>query len=95
MLYEVITGVARLREMFRFASGATCRHRFLVEHFGGSWHGAAGDPAEATGGGCRACDVCLGELKVADDCAVLAQKILSCVVRCEQRYGSAHVADVV
>jgi ATP-dependent DNA helicase RecQ len=87
---ELERGVARLREMFRFASGATCRHRFLVEHFGGSWHGS-GD----VGDGCGACDVCLGELKIADDGAVLAQKILSCVVRCEQRYGSAHVADVL
>jgi len=89
---ELERGVARLGQMFRFASGATCRHRFLVEHFGGSWQGAeAGD----TDDGCGACDVCLGELKVAGDCAVLAQKILSCVVRCEQRYGAAHVADVL
>jgi ATP-dependent DNA helicase RecQ len=39
--------------------------------------------------------VCLGELKAIADAKIVAQKILSCVVRCEQRYGGAHVADVL
>jgi ATP-dependent DNA helicase RecQ len=39
--------------------------------------------------------VCLGELVAREDSAVLAQKILSCVVRCGQRDGAAHVSDVL
>jgi ATP-dependent DNA helicase RecQ len=39
--------------------------------------------------------VCLGELRAAADAQRVAQMILSCVVRCEQRYGAGHVADVL
>ncbi|MCE9593600.1 MAG: DNA helicase RecQ [Planctomycetes bacterium] len=78
--------IQRLSEMLRFAGGARCRHRVLVEHFGETWTGAER---------CGACDVCLGELTEVPDATVLAQKILSCVVRVGQRYGAAHVADVL
>jgi ATP-dependent DNA helicase RecQ len=78
----------RLSRMWGFASGAVCRHRFLVEHFGQTLQG---ERARS----CGACDVCLGELVAREDSAVLAQKILSCVVRCGQRYGAAHVSDVL
>jgi ATP-dependent DNA helicase RecQ len=78
--------VARLSEMLRFASGARCRHRVLVEHFGERWSG----PER-----CGACDVCLGELAAVADATIVAQKILSCVVRTGQRYGAAHVAEVL
>jgi ATP-dependent DNA helicase RecQ len=78
--------IARLGAMLSFAGGAVCRHRALAEHFGEVW---------GPRGPCGACDVCLGELTAVADGTVLAQKILSCVVRCEQRYGGAHVADVL
>jgi ATP-dependent DNA helicase RecQ len=44
---------------------------------------------------CGACDVCLDELVEIDDGHVLAQKILSAVVRTGQRFGSSHVIDVL
>ena len=84
---ELEASIARLTRVLSFASGAVCRHKFLDEHFGGTWN--------AKPEGCGACDVCLGELRAVDDAKVIAQKILSCVVRCEQRYGGAHVADVL
>ena len=87
---EVVDGsFERLGKMLRFATGGVCRHRVLVEYFGQSWE----RPGEEEG--CGACDVCLGELTKVDDSLVLAQKILSCVVHCEQRYGASHVADVL
>jgi ATP-dependent DNA helicase RecQ len=76
----------RLAEMRNFAARMVCRHRQLVEHFGQAWQGAAS---------CDACDVCLAEFQPAPDSTILAQKILSAVVRCEQRFGAAHVADVL
>jgi ATP-dependent DNA helicase RecQ len=86
---EALQGaLARLSEMRDYAGRLVCRHRQLVEHFGQRWEGAAE-------GGCGACDVCLGESALAQDSTVLAQKILSAVVRCEQRYGAGHVADVL
>jgi len=82
---EAPGALERISEMLAFAGGATCRHRFLVEHFG--------EPHDGTK--CGACDVCLDELARAPDGLVIAQKILSCIVRCEQRFGAAHVADVL
>ncbi len=84
---ELEANLERLSELWRFAAGANCRHRFLVEHFGGEFHS---DPQ-----GCGACDVCLGELTTVPNALVLTQKILSCVVHCRPGRGAAHIADVL
>jgi ATP-dependent DNA helicase RecQ len=76
----------RLSEMRNFATRLVCRHRQLVEHFGQAWAG----PER-----CGACDVCLGEIEAVPEATILAQKILSAVVRCGQRYGAGHVTDVL
>jgi ATP-dependent DNA helicase RecQ len=69
----------------RFAMSGVCRHRALVEHFGGQWILE----------NCEACDLCLGELETVTDSTTIAQKILSCVVRVGESFGSAHVAGVL
>jgi ATP-dependent DNA helicase RecQ len=74
-----------LRDMERYAAGARCRHRSLVEYFGQAY-GAQG---------CGACDWCLKELDPVDDSVTLAQKILSCVARVRQTWGVGHVTDVL
>ncbi|MCC7015350.1 MAG: RecQ family ATP-dependent DNA helicase [Planctomycetes bacterium] len=83
---EAERSLARLSEMYGFATSAVCRHKFLVQHFGQAWESC--EP-------CGACDVCLGELEAHADSVRAAQMILSCVVRCEQRYGASHIADVL
>ena len=82
-----LTASARtlLRDMERYASGTRCRHRTLVEYFG--------QPYERTE--CGACDWCLKELDVVPDSTVVAQKILSCVARVKQTWGTAHVTDIL
>ena len=74
-----------LREMERYAAGVRCRHRHLLAYFG---EGYAQDS-------CGACDYCLGELESVPDALVIARKILSCVARVGQRFGAAHVANVL
>ena len=44
---------------------------------------------------CGACDVCLGELELVADAVTVARKVLSCVARVEQRFGAAHVTNVL
>ncbi len=84
--------LARLSEMYGFATRATCRHRYLVEHFGQAWE----RPAErGTDASCGACDVCLAELAPLEDAQRVAQMVLSCVARCGQRFGAQHIADVL
>jgi ATP-dependent DNA helicase RecQ len=74
-----------LRDMERYASGVGCRHRHLVSYFGQRF-----DKIE-----CGACDYCLGELEAVGDGVVIARKILSCVARVGQRFGAAHVANIL
>ena len=80
-----------LRQMERYATGVSCRHRHLAEYFGDTY------PPETTAEkrGCTACDYCLDELESAAEPIALARKILSCVARVEQRFGSTHVANVL
>src|SRR5207302_860373 len=44
---------------------------------------------------CGACDLCLGDTEPVADAVVIAQKILSCVARVQQRFGIGHVAAVL
>jgi len=82
-----LTDAARalLRQMERYASSVGCRHRHLSEYFGDQYGKD----------GCGACDFCLNELEAAEDPVMVARKILSCVARVGQRFGSTHVASVL
>jgi ATP-dependent DNA helicase RecQ len=76
---------ALVRDMERYAAGVGCRHRHLVRYFGEGYSKVE----------CGACDYCLGELESVGDAIVVARKILSCVARVGQRFGAAHVANVL
>ncbi len=74
-----------LRDIERYASAVGCRHKHLLAHF-----------AERYGkDDCGACDFCLGELETVTDAVTTARKILSCVARVGQRFGAAHVTNVL
>jgi ATP-dependent DNA helicase RecQ len=74
-----------LAGMGRYATSSGCRHKSLVEFFGQKYERA----------NCGACDVCLDEVELVDNPLVIAQKIVSCVVRLDQRYGSDYTAKVL
>ena len=74
-----------VEEMDRYARGAVCRHKALVNYFGEQY----------TTLNCAACDLCLGDVEELADGTVVAQKILSCVIRTEQRFGIGHVIAVL
>jgi ATP-dependent DNA helicase RecQ len=74
-----------LRDMERYAASVGCRHKRLVGYFGEAF------PKDD----CGACDYCLGELEAVADAVTVARKILSCVARVGQRFGAAHVANVL
>ncbi len=77
--------VAHLHAMRRYAQAARCRHAALSEYFGQSYE------AES----CGACDVCLGETESLPEATVIAQKIISCVARVQERFGVRHVSEVL
>ena len=74
-----------LSGMLDFCTGVRCRHRAIVEYFG----------QRLAGDSCGACDVCLGQLDLVDDALVVGQKILSCVMRLQQRFGGDYTAKVL
>jgi len=47
------------------------------------------------GENCQACDVCLGEVEGVPDALIVAQKILSSVVRQNERFGADYTAGVL
>ena len=84
--------IERLGGVMHFTTKFLCRHRQLVEYFGEAYVPPADTNKDE---GCGACDVCLGEVQAVEDSVVTAQKILSCVVRCGQRYGANHITSVL
>jgi ATP-dependent DNA helicase RecQ len=74
-----------LDDIDRYARGAVCRHRALVQYFGQKLPAA----------NCGACDLCLGDVEVVPEASVVAQKILSCVARVRERFGVNHVISVL
>jgi ATP-dependent DNA helicase RecQ len=74
-----------LRDIERYAASVGCRHRRLVSYFGEAF-----DKPD-----CGACDYCLGELEAVGDAVTVARKILSAVARVGQRFGAAHVVNVL
>ncbi len=75
----------KLSNVYSFCYEPFCRHRFLTEYFGQNY----GQDS------CDSCDYCLGELEMVEQPLVLAQKIISCVARLGERYGSVYTADVL
>jgi ATP-dependent DNA helicase RecQ len=74
-----------LNDLDRYARGAACRHKALVEYFGQQY----------TNESCGACDLCLGDTEPVADALLIAQKILSCVARVKERFGIGHVSSVL
>jgi len=74
-----------LREMERYALSVGCRHKRLIGYFGERYEKDE----------CGACDYCLGELEPVAEATTVARKILSAVARVGQRFGAAHITNVL
>src|SRR5262249_4496058 len=79
------SAIKHLEDIDTYSRGAVCRHRALVGYFGQLYEGS----------NCGACDLCLGDVEVAPDGLVIAQKVLSCVARVKERFGVGHVVSVL
>ena len=74
----------KLDQVIRFCETRRCRRAYLLGYFGET-------PASDT---CDGCDVCLST-KEEFDATVIAQKVLSAVVRTDERFGVGHLSDVL
>lgn len=80
---EQLIARQQLRQVLDYAEGLECRRTIQLRYFG-----------EAFAGNCQQCDNCLNPRPV-EDCTVDAQKFLSCVARCKERFGMKHIIDVL
>jgi ATP-dependent DNA helicase RecQ len=73
----------QLRQVIDYAEGTVCRRTIQLSYFG-----------EQFPGNCNNCDNCRNP-KPLEDWTVDAQKFLSCVARCQERFGTNHIIDVL
>jgi len=74
----------KLSQMINLAQVYVCRRKQLLEYFGEKY------PKD----NCGACDVCCGQAEPVD-CTVDAQKVMSAIARTGERFGAAHIVEVV
>jgi ATP-dependent DNA helicase RecQ len=75
----------KLSEVYSFCTSYRCRHRAVSRYFGQNLERP----------NCMACDICLEELEPIADPSVVAQKILSSVIRQGEAYGAEYTAAVL
>ncbi len=73
----------QLRQVIDYAEGTDCRRTIQLRYFG-----------ERFKGNCENCDNCRNP-KPVEDWTIEAQKFLSCVARCKERFGMTHIIDVL
>lgn len=79
-----------LQGMIDYAVKPVCRRKTLLGYFGEKYN-----PKEENRPSASCCDVCdLGEIPLTD-VTVPVQKLLSCIIRTNSRYGAAYVIDVL
>ncbi len=74
----------KLARVIEFCDLQTCRRKYLLAYFGEDWQQD----------NCGGCDVCLTP-REEFDATVIAQKILSAIVRTGERFGIAHLSQVL
>ena len=74
----------KLAQVVEFCELQTCLRKYLLEYFGERWEEE----------NCGGCDVCLTP-KEEFDATVIAQKILSAVIRTGDRFGESHISSVL
>ena len=81
---EKALSIRRLNQMADFAARNLCRRRQILAYFEEIY------PDD----NCGSCDICTGKASTVDATRE-AQMILSCMVRTGERFGAAHVVDVL
>ena len=75
---------SQLRQIIQYAQSSKCRRLGILEYFG----------EKLQNNNCQTCDNCLNP-KEKFDATVVSQKILSCVFRVGERFGTKYISDVL
>ncbi len=79
----------KLTQVIDYCQLQTCRRRYLLEYFGDETVSNDAFPNN-----CKGCDICLSP-REEFDATIIAQKILSAIIRTGERFGIAHVGAVL
>ena len=71
--------------MINYATGRKCRRQLLLSYFGQKY----------TGENPRCCDVCSLDPLADIDMTIPSQKLMSCIIRTNSRFGASYVIDVL
>jgi ATP-dependent DNA helicase RecQ len=80
---EQLIAKHQLRQMIDYVEGTDCRRTIQLGYFG-----------ERFPGNCSNCDNCRYP-KPVEDWTIEAMKFLSCVARCQEKFGMTHIIDVL
>ncbi len=87
----------KLAQVIEFCTLRTCRRRYLLDYFGEdslSSPPSLSSPSSDDAGNCGGCDVCLADMEDFD-ATIIAQKIMSAVIRTGERFGAGYIAQVL
>ncbi|MCC3421366.1 MAG: DNA helicase RecQ [Microcoleus sp. PH2017_07_MST_O_A] len=73
----------QLRRVINYAESSDCRRTVQLSYFGDSFPGDCGN-----------CDNCCNK-KPVEDWTLEAMKFLSCIARCQEKFGMNHIIDVL
>ncbi len=73
----------QLRRVINYAESSECRRTVQLSYFGDSFPGNCGN-----------CDNCCNK-KPVEDWTLEAMKFLSCIARCQEKFGMNHIIDVL
>jgi ATP-dependent DNA helicase RecQ len=83
---EKRVAIGHLDAIVRYAEDErTCRRKPLLNYFGESYEA----------GNCSNCDNCTSAPTDLTDITIYVQKFLSCVKRADERFGAAHITDIL
>lgn len=75
-----------LQGMMKFASSRKCRRQSLLQYFGEDY-----TPTDEEG----CCDICSGEKIPPADVTIPVQKLLCCIIRTQERFGTNYIIDIL
>ena len=78
-----------LDAMVKYAESRTCRRKQLLSYFGENY------TSPSSGGTDCCCDICSKGADDKTDVTIPAQKLLSCILRTEERYGASYIIDIL
>ncbi|MEL7358037.1 MAG: DNA helicase RecQ [Cyanobacteria bacterium J06560_6] len=73
----------QLNQIINYSESSVCRRKIQLGYFGETFEAP-----------CNNCDNCINPSPI-EDWTIEAQKFLSCVYRCDQRFGMNHIIDVL